>query len=348
MIPVRIVSMARRLPARRVANREAPFPAHDDIDALEKFWGIERRGVIDEPGGECEITLAEDAAREALDLAGVGPAEIGYCFASITSPVVNPGPAAGPPSRFAPRVAWHLARRLGLGGAVAADCEVECMSFLVQVQMAANLIEQGRASHVLVAATERMSAILDYDKRSAMPFGDGAVVAVIGRAASPEEGLLGSLYFSDPAHYELATVRWDGPQGAERPVFTMAEGGDRALAELVPSAIPRVVSRFLEERAETIADYDSVILHQPSQFILDAWIRRLKIPRDRTVCNVRDNGCLVSASLPLALYDGLARGVVRPGHATLLGGLGAGWAFGAQAWRMGEVAIPAGDRSPPA
>jgi 3-oxoacyl-[acyl-carrier-protein] synthase III len=344
---VEIASMARRLPGRSVRTDEPPFSNHPESAMLERFWGISSRGVMDQEAGECEIGLAESAAREAMELAGVSPSDIGMCLGNITAPAVNSGPTAAAADRLAPRTSWHLARRLGLTEALTSDIEVECMSFLVQMQMAANFIAAGRAEAVLVCSTERMSGVLDYTCKSSIPFGDGAVCAVLRRTDDARLGLVGSTYFSDPEHFELATVRWSdrGDGGAERPTFVMSADGDRQLAELVPGAIPRVVLPFLESRKLSIEDFDSVVLHQPSRFIFDAWTRRLRIPAGRVLCNVQHNGCLVSGALPLALYDSIQAGVVAPGHLTLLGGLGAGWAFGAQIWRLGEIRIS--DDAPP-
>jgi 3-oxoacyl-[acyl-carrier-protein] synthase III len=344
---VEIASMARRMPSRSVRTDEPPFSDHAESAMLERFWGITSRFVIDQEAGECEIGLAEAAAREAMDLAGVLPSAIGLCLSNITAPAVNPGATAGAADRLAPRTSWNLARRLGLTAALTSDIEVECMSFLVQMQMAANFIAAGRAEAVLICSTERMSGVLDYRSKSSIPFGDGAVCAVLRRTEDSELGLVGSTYFSDPEHFELATVRWSdrGDGGVERPTFVMSEDGDRQLAELVPGAIPRVVVPFLQSQNLAIEDFDSVVLHQPSRFIFDAWTRRLRIPADRVLCNVQHNGCLVSGALPLALYDSIQAGVVAPGHLTLLGGLGAGWAFGAQIWRLGEIRIS--DDAPP-
>lgn len=343
--PVRIASLARRFPKRSLDTLEPPFSHHQDIERLRQFWGVDSRHVIDERAGESELSLAEEAARQAMALADVRPGDIDMVLASMTTPVVGREARTGAPGWFAPRVSWFLARRLGLGDVVTSDVEVACASFLVQLQIASNAIRAGRARHVLICATERMSAILDYRSRTALPFGDGAICAVLTRESEPGYGMIESVYFSDPTHFELASVEWRdgaGENGGGEPRFTMAEDGDHALADFVPSAIPRAVERLCEKAQITLADVDSFVFHQPSHFLHESWVRRLKIPEGRCLCNVRTLGSLVSAALPMALHDSLQAGVVRPGNRLLLAGIGVGWAYGAQLWKVNGIAIENG------
>jgi 3-oxoacyl-(acyl-carrier-protein) synthase III len=340
--PVRIASICRRLPARVVSNAEPPFNRLPDIAMLQQFWGIEARPVIDTAVGETEISLAVDAAAQAITLAGITPQDIDLILANTTGPQMT-----GVETLF-PRIAHQLASALCCPLVASADIEVECASFLVQLQIACDHVASGRASHVLICSTERMSAILDSEASSSIPFGDGAVAAVVSRSTSPAFGMIDSLYFSDPTHFDLATVEWhaNGDGTPAQPRFMLAAGGERALAELVPGAIPLVVQGLLERTGRRIADIDAFVFHQPSTFLHDAWVRKLKIPKDRVLCNVRTNGCLVSAALPLALHDSLRSGLVQPGQTVLFAGLGAGWAYAAQLWRLEAVATEYANEQP--
>lgn len=108
---VRIASLACRLPTRCVRNDDPVFAQVEPIPAeWWRFWGIESRYMIDQDEGETELTLAEDAAREALELAEVDAGDLDLVLFNMTSPFVM---HADGQRRFAPRLSRMLRDRLG-------------------------------------------------------------------------------------------------------------------------------------------------------------------------------------------------------------------------------------------
>ncbi|MGY4730731.1 3-oxoacyl-ACP synthase III family protein [Burkholderia pyrrocinia] len=346
-----MASLACRLPTRHVHNDDPLFSRVEPIPAeWWQFWGIESRYMIDPDAGETELTLAEGAAREALELAGVDAGELDLVLFNMTSPFVT---HADGNRRFAPRLARTLRDRLGAKRALDADVDMACASFVLQLQIAANLIKDGRVKRALVCSSERMSAVFDYTSKSSTNFGDGAAAAVLVAEPPDPRGAnwLKAAYHSDSTHYDLVTMRWrkafaesgrdadedDGNRfGA---YFTLKPDAQEAIARLMPDAIPGVVARLLNQSGIGTADVDAVVFHQPSALLVRAWAQRLALAPRQYVIRVADCACLVSAAVPFALHESIRQGIIQPGSLVVIAGAGAGWSFGAQLWRWGETVI---------
>ncbi|WP_116136305.1 3-oxoacyl-ACP synthase III family protein [Trinickia diaoshuihuensis] len=361
---VRMASLACNLPSRLVRNDDPAFAQVEPIDAQWwQFWGIESRYFMDSQAGESELTLAEHTARQALERAGVEPEALDLVLSNSTSPFVTGeheehderGASASGMRRFAPRLSGTLCKRLGAHRALNADVEMECASFALQLQIAANFIKQGRARRVLVCSSERMSALVDYTSKSSTNFGDGAAAAVLVADEHSSSGAdwLDAVYRSDATHYGLATMRWRGAHeraeceaetSSQRPprfgvYFTLAQQAQELIARFMPEAIPDIVDRLLRKNGLAAQDVDAMVFHQPSKILVNAWAQRLGLRPEQYVVRVADCACLVSAAVALALHDSIARGIVRPGGLVVIATAGAGWGFGAQLWRWGETAV---------
>lgn len=123
----------------------------------------------DEPSIQCEMGL--DAARQALDAAGVAGADIDLVIVGCSN-LERPYPA----------LAVELQAALGAGG-YAFDMNVACSSATFAIETAANAIRAGSASRALVVNPEICSAHLNFrDRDSHFIFGDACTAIVLERA----------------------------------------------------------------------------------------------------------------------------------------------------------------------
>lgn len=350
---VHMASLACNLPSRLMRNDD---PAFDGVEPILPqwwaFWGIESRYVIDAQAGESELTLAVRTSQQALERAGIESADLDLVLFNITSPFVTCADDA-PHRRFAPRLSGALRDRIGAHRALYADVEMECASFALQLQIAANFIKQGRVKRALVCSSERMSAVLDYASKSSTNFGDGAAAAVLVAAAHDSQGAdwLDAVYRSDATHYGLATMQWRYPRTADSDedrkaqadrfgvYFTLEPQAQETIARFMPEAIPDVVERLLRKNRLNAGDVDAMVFHQPSKILVDAWAQRLGLAPNQYVVRLKDCACLVSASVPLALHESICQGIVKPGALVIIACAGAGWGFGAQLWRWADTAV---------
>ncbi|WP_394836390.1 3-oxoacyl-ACP synthase III family protein [Pendulispora rubella] len=337
-------SLACVFPARSVSNTEAPYTQIPNVPhEWWQFWGVQRRGMFDTAAGETHDRVAVRACREALRIAELEAADIDLVLANTSNLVVST--RAG--QRFFPRLAPVIREELGARSALAMDVEQECLSFLIHLQNAVNLIRMGRCKRVLVCSVEHITDLLDYTDKSATIFGDAAAAAVV-TADSDGASLLASSYVSRPEHYDLATLRWRNPRYKAKDevvpddfhtYFDLREDAADGMRKFVPVFVPEMVKQALERARLRADDVDYFVFHQPSPILIRGWANALGASRERYCTTLETRGSLVSASMPITLHHAIERGHVGPGKTIVIAGASTGWGFGAQVWRWGETRI---------
>jgi 3-oxoacyl-[acyl-carrier-protein] synthase-3 len=84
----------------------------------------------------------------------------------------------------------------------------------------------------------------------------------------------------------------------------------------------------------TADDIQWVVPHQANMRILNQVSARLGVPLDRFVLNIEHYGNTSSASIPLALDEGIRDGRIKPGDLVLMCALGAGISWASALVRM--------------
>ncbi|MEL3946985.1 MULTISPECIES: beta-ketoacyl-ACP synthase III [Streptomyces] len=239
------------------------------------------------------------------------------------------------PDRPCPATAPAVAARLGLTGTAAFDVSAVCTGFVYALATAAGLIATGVADRVLVIGAETFSTLLDPDDRAtSVIFGDGAGAVVLRAGEPAEPGALGPFDLgSDGGREDLITVPAGGsrqrlsgcsPRAADR-YFTM--DGKEVFRHAVQrmSASARAV---LDRAGWTPADVDHLVGHQANLRITNHVADEVGIPRPRCFSNIADVGNTAAASVPLALDQAHADGVLRAGDRVLLTAFGGGLTWG--------------------
>ena len=75
------------------------------------------------------------------------------------------------------------------------------------------------------------------------------------------------------------------------------------------------------------ADIRWVVPHQANRRIIEALAQRLEIPLDRFIINIEHTGNTSSASVPMALDQGVRDGRIKTGDAVLMLAIGSGMAW---------------------
>jgi 3-oxoacyl-(acyl-carrier-protein) synthase III len=347
---VSIKSASYSLPDRVVDNDHEIF---SDIPNLPEnwwwFWGINSRKMVNEGGSE--LSLACDACNKAMHAANIEASDIDLVLSNTTNffltALDDEEAVQKSKRRIYPRLSTSLKHALRLDNAYFWDVEAACASFLFSLQLAANFIKQGRYRTVLVCSSEQMSAMLDFTSKSSTTFGDGAAAAVLTRSDPEEANLLSSYYYSNSQNYHIATGRWRYPENLpiekRRPddfsiYFTLEEDGQQGIARMMPETVPKVTQEALKKAGMTTDDIRSFIFHQPSAVLVDTWANQLGIEPERYQTKLSDCGCLVSASVGVTLCEAITNHQLAQGDHIVLAGAGSGWSFGAQVWRVHDIA----------
>ena len=165
-VRVRISGTGSFLPEKVLTNADFERMIETSDEWITTRTGIKERHIAD--ASVASSDLAAEAARSALDMAGLSPDDSDLIiFATIT------------PDTVLPSAACHLQAKIGAFNAGAFDLTAACSGFVYGANVAWQFVRSGRYRHVLVVGAECLSKITNYeDRASCILFGDGAGAAV--------------------------------------------------------------------------------------------------------------------------------------------------------------------------
>src|SRR5439155_18010701 len=188
-----VLGTGSALPRRQVTNDELA----ETVDTSDQ-WIVERTGIRSRyiaGEGETTATLAAEAARRALDHAGVDTTDIGLIVLATATP-----------DQTFPSTATKVQAALGINDCIAFDVHAVCTGFLYALSVADSMLRSGGANRALVIGAETFSRILDWDDRgTCVLFGDGAGALVL-TAEESDSGILSTKLHADGRHNDLLFV----------------------------------------------------------------------------------------------------------------------------------------------
>ncbi len=319
MSHIRISGTGSALPPRIVTNRELEQRVDTSDAWIRERTGIEQRHVADE--GVQTSDLAVQAARAALDAAGLAPADIDLLIVATTTP-----------DMVFPSTACIVQAKLGMRGGIAFDMQAVCSGFIYGLATAERFMRAGGIRNALVIGAETFTRLLDWtDRGTCVLFGDGAGAVVLSASETP--GLLSSHLHADGHHVGMLCVPGHVDGGAIHPApFVHMEG--QAVFKFAVKVLDEVCREALAANDCTIDQVDWLIPHQANTRILSATARKLGIAEERVVVTVPTHGNTSAASVPLALDVAVRDGRIRRGQLLLLTAVGGGFTWGAALLRF--------------
>ncbi|MGQ0570458.1 MAG: beta-ketoacyl-ACP synthase III [Armatimonadota bacterium] len=323
-----IAGIGRSIPPRVLTNRDLEKLVDTDDEWIRSRTGIRERRVA--PPEVATSDLAVEAAQEALADAGVDAREVDLVIVGTATP-----------DMLFPATACLVQDRIGARYAGAFDASAACSSWAYGVAMGHASIAAGTAETVLVVGAETLSRIVDWnDRATCVLFGDAAA-AVVLRPCAADEGFLAFNLGSNGAGGPLIAIPAGGSRRpaseetvAAREHYLKMNG--REVYKFAVRAIPRAIERVAVSAGLSVDEIDCFIPHQANIRIIEAAAERLGQPMDRFFVNVERYGNTSSASVPVALYEALEQGRIRPGHLVVFVAFGAGLTWGAAAMRWTE------------
>jgi 3-oxoacyl-[acyl-carrier-protein] synthase III len=313
-----IVGTGSALPARRVSNAELAETVDTSDEWIVARTGIRFRHIAGD--GETTATLATDAARRALEAAGIEASEIGLIVLATATP-----------DQTFPASATKVQAALGINDCIAFDVAAVCSGFLYALSVADSMLVTGAANKALVIGAETFSRILDWeDRATCVLFGDGAG-AVVLEAQEGERGILASCLHADGRHNGLLYV--DGGPSTTGTVGKVRMKGSEVFRHAVTN-LAAVMREVIAKAGIAADEVDWVVPHQANARILDATARKLGLRAEQVVVTVNDHANTSAASVPLALDLAVRDGRIKPGQIAVLEAMGGGFTWGASIIRM--------------
>ncbi|WP_261388639.1 beta-ketoacyl-ACP synthase III [Qipengyuania gaetbuli] len=321
MIRAVITGSGSALPANCVTNADLAERVDTSDEWIVERTGIRQRYIAAE--GETTSTLATQAARRALEDAGVDAAEIGLIVLATATP-----------DHTFPATATQVQNALGCNGCVAFDVQAVCSGFLYALGTAESLLRTGMAKKALVIGAETFSRILDWeDRTTCVLFGDGAGAVVLEARDVAEDGpgILSTKLHADGAHCDLLYV--DGGPSTTGEVGKLRMKGREVFRHAVVN-LADVLREVLVDAGAQAADIDWVVPHQANARILDATARKLDLPAEKVVVTVDQHANTSAASVPLAFDVARRDGRIKEGDLVMFEAMGGGFTWGASLARM--------------
>ncbi|MEE8321456.1 MAG: beta-ketoacyl-ACP synthase III [Gammaproteobacteria bacterium] len=312
----RITGTGGFLPERIMTNAELEEMVDTTDEWIKSRTGIEKRHIAAD--GETTCDLAEMAARNAIEAAGISPQDIDLIIIGTTTPDV-----------IFPSTACLLQHRLGLRGCAAFDVQAVCTGFVYALGIADKFIRTGSANCALVVGAETLSRILNWEDRSTcVLFGDGAGAIIL--ECSDEPGVLSTHLHADGEYHDLLHV----PSGISVDYESVKNGNayinmqGNEVFRVAVKTLGRIVDETLQANNLEKKDIDWLVPHQANTRIISATAKKLEMPMERVILTVDQHGNTSAASVPLALDVAIRDGRIKRGDMLLLEAFGGGFTWG--------------------
>lgn len=301
------------LPKKVVTNEMLSQFLDTSDEWIRTRTGVKSRQVISDERLE---DMAIEAARKALDDAGVAVSELDFI---ICSNVVN--------EYITPQLSCIIQGGIG-ASCPCIDINCACAGFIYALEIAESFYRSGRVKNVLVVCAEEPSRMTDWsDRRTCVLFGDGAGAAVL----TPGDNIRSIKLSASSATDKLWQYRKLQPTPyitkEEDDVPLQMKGQD--VFKFAVKAASRDITRVLTESGCSKDDVDHYLLHQANIRIINAIQEFMEQPVEKFPTNVEDHGNSSSSSCPILLDECNRKGLFRKGDLIVMSAFGAGFVSGA-------------------
>lgn len=317
---VKIIGTGSYVPERVLSNEELEKMVPTNAEWIEKNLGIKERRIA--ATNEATSDLAAKAGMQAIKNSGLTKNDIDLIIVATATP-----------DRLAPSTAAIVQDKLHAYNAVAFDLAAVCSGFLYAMSVGTQFIAAGVYDNVLVIGADTFSRIVDWTRRDAVFFGDGAGAAVISHG-NVNEGFLALRLYTDGRGKWNYTVP---AGGSEMPATeeTVKKGlhffqmNGRAVYETGTEVLPRAIKQVLKDTGLSIDDINYLVPHQPSIKILQKTAQILDLPWEKVLTNMDKYANTSGGTIPILLDEANKSGKLKKGDNLLFAAVGSGWTYGA-------------------
>ncbi|HLO79316.1 MAG TPA: beta-ketoacyl-ACP synthase III [Chitinophagaceae bacterium] len=318
-------------------------------------WIQERTGIVERRYAhtteETTATMGVEAAKIAIERAGITPQDIDFIvFATLS------------PDYYFPGCGVLVQRAMKMKEIGALDVRNQCSGFVYALSVADQFIKSGMYKNILVIGSEKHSFGLDFSTRGrnvSVIFGDGAGAVVLQATEDPNRGILSTHLHSDGEsaeilamynpgthanHWsstELATFKKDAKMGEYFMSHEMIDNCQNfpymdgpAVFKKAVVKFPEVIMESLKTNNYTPSDIKMLIPHQANLRISQFVQQKLGLRDDQVYNNIQKYGNTTAASIPIALCEVYEAGKIKEGDLVCLAAFGSGftWASALLKW----------------
>ncbi|MBI4505022.1 MAG: ketoacyl-ACP synthase III [Chloroflexi bacterium] len=327
-----IAGWGRYLPSKVLSNQDLSNILDTSDEWIRSRTGIGERRIAGPR--DTTATMATRAAFAALECASVPPRAVDLVIVATVTP-----------DYLLPATASLVQDAIGAPRAGAFDLNAGCSGFVYALALGASYIQSGAGETVLVIGADTLTRFIDYsDRNTCILFGDGAG-AVVLRPADQPSGVLSFVLGSDGSGEKLLWIPAGGsrtPPSAEtvaaREHYLRMSGNE--IYRFAVDTMSKAGKEAIRRAGLAVDDIDLVIPHQGNARIVQATAKAARIPLDRVFSDIEHVGNTSAASVPIAICDAAAAGLLTPGKRVLFLAIGSGLTWAAMVFEWGVAARP--------
>ena len=317
------------VPENIVKNKDLEKIMDTSDEWIQERTGIRERRWVLENSDESTSSMGTEAAKKAIDNAGISPDQIDFIIFATLSP-----------DYFFPGSGVLIQRNLGLKEVGALDIRNQCSGFIYALSIADQYIKSGMYKNILIVGSELHSGGLEKSTRGrnvSVIFGDGAGAVILQASDDLEKGIMSTHLHSEGKYAEElavispATKKW---------INKLVEDPDEDGSSYAPYmngnfVFKNAVIRFMEVINEALVknnltkeDIDLLIPHQANLRISQFVQKQLALPNEKVYNNIMKYGNTTAASIPIALAEAIEKDMLNEGDVLCLAAFGSGFTWG--------------------
>ena len=343
MYKSKIAGIGKYLPANIVTNNDLLKYMETSDEWIQERTGIQERRYAHRTE-ETTTTMGVEAAKVAIERAGITPQDIDFIIFATLSP-----------DYYFPGCGVLLQRAMKMKEVGALDIRNQCSGFVYALSVADQFIKTGMYKNILVVGAEKHSFGLDFSTRGrnvSVIFGDGAGAVVLQPTEKENQGILSTHLHSDGNSAEILAMYNPGTHANHWSEQTLASFDEAEIGQMFFShamindgqvfpnmdgpavfkvaveKFPAVIREALEANNRTTADINLLIPHQANLRISQFVQKKLQLRDDQVYNNIMRYGNTTAASVPIALCEAWENGKVKDGDLVCLAAFGSGFTWG--------------------
>ncbi len=302
------------LPEKILTNDDIAKIVDTNDEWIIARTGIKQRHIAAE--NESTADMAYKAAFAAIESSAIDVDDIDLIILATTTP-----------DNTFPSTACKVQAMLGIKHGAAFDIQAVCSGFIYAISVADNFIKTGQHKNILVIGADKLTNIIDWnDRGTCILFGDGAGAAILSAADDKSDrGIFSTHLHSDGSMRDLLYV--DGGVSTTKTTGVMHMAGSEVFKHAVQKMADCTIES-LKKNNISASEVDWVVPHQANLRIMDAVMRRLKLPKDKLIVTVDKHANTSAATIPLALDVAVKDGRIKQGDIVAMQALGGGLSWG--------------------
>ncbi|RTL57305.1 MAG: ketoacyl-ACP synthase III [Sphingobacteriales bacterium] len=346
----KIAGIGMYVPEHVVTNNDLTKYMDTSDEWIQERTGIKERRYAHRTS-ETTTTMGVEAAKIAIERAGITPQDIDFIIFATLSP-----------DYYFPGCGVLVQRAMKMKEIGALDVRNQCSGFVYALSVADQFIKTGMYKNILVIGSEKHSFGLDFSTRGrnvSVIFGDGAGAVVLQPAGEDStSGILSTHLHSDGESAEILAMYNPGTHANHWTDQKLADFDEAEIAQMFfshnmidkaqvfpnmdgPAVFKKAVVKFPEVIMEALnkngyqpSDIIVLIPHQANLRIAEFVQKKLGLKDEQVYNNIQKYGNTTAASIPIALCEAWQEEKIKEGDLVCLAAFGSGftWASALLKW----------------